>query len=286
MQVPWRERPPDLATWPVRPAATEVVAHATLSVPQPERADVGRVCLVAAEMPVNPRRQQRPSRVDCAARNSHAQGTSRCSRFAPPALRAADGLDRASREPFLATIDGRAEVLDGDRRQRYCRINSPATHGTLHIARCGARSNRRSQATVRSRLRVLSPGRLFARRHVREADGRTGLRFGLRPGAAPPVHPESKSPRCRGNTPASVDASGAAPSALDPQQEAQPHRRSEWAGVSWPKDDDQERGAVGGTGLALARGTTAAAATAPTDPFARSYAPLRGRPRASASSWN
>ena len=37
MTVPWRERPLDLAAWSVKPAATEVVAHATLSLPQPER---------------------------------------------------------------------------------------------------------------------------------------------------------------------------------------------------------------------------------------------------------
>ncbi len=35
-----------------------------------------------------------------AARNSRAQGAARMTRYAPPALRAADGLDRASRDPF------------------------------------------------------------------------------------------------------------------------------------------------------------------------------------------
>ena len=33
---PWRERPRDLAAWPAKPAATQVVAHATLSLSQPE----------------------------------------------------------------------------------------------------------------------------------------------------------------------------------------------------------------------------------------------------------
>ena len=28
--VPWRERPPEMAAWPAKPAATDVVAHATL----------------------------------------------------------------------------------------------------------------------------------------------------------------------------------------------------------------------------------------------------------------
>ena len=43
MAVRWRERPRDLATWSAKPAATEVVAHATLSLPQPERVVVERV---------------------------------------------------------------------------------------------------------------------------------------------------------------------------------------------------------------------------------------------------
>jgi hypothetical protein len=41
MAVSWRERPRDLATWSASPAATEVVAHATLSLPQPEPVVVG-----------------------------------------------------------------------------------------------------------------------------------------------------------------------------------------------------------------------------------------------------
>jgi hypothetical protein len=35
--VPWRERPPVLTAWPAKPTASEVVAHTTLSLPQPER---------------------------------------------------------------------------------------------------------------------------------------------------------------------------------------------------------------------------------------------------------
>jgi hypothetical protein len=35
--VPWRERPPFWTPWSAKPAASEVVAHATLSVSQPER---------------------------------------------------------------------------------------------------------------------------------------------------------------------------------------------------------------------------------------------------------
>ena len=36
MAVPWRERPRDLARSAIMPAATEEVAHATLSLSQPE----------------------------------------------------------------------------------------------------------------------------------------------------------------------------------------------------------------------------------------------------------
>jgi hypothetical protein len=36
MTVPWRERPRDLAGCAITPAATEEVAHATLSLSQPE----------------------------------------------------------------------------------------------------------------------------------------------------------------------------------------------------------------------------------------------------------
>jgi hypothetical protein len=84
-------------------------------------------------------------------------------------------------------------MSDHLRRLQFC---SP-----LHIARCGARSNRRSQATVRSLLLKALPGCLFVRRQVRETDDRIGLRFGPRPGADPTVHHTSKSSPCHGGTP-------------------------------------------------------------------------------------
>lgn len=43
MALPWRERPRDLTTFAITPAATAEVAHATLSLSQPERVVVGRV---------------------------------------------------------------------------------------------------------------------------------------------------------------------------------------------------------------------------------------------------
>ena len=116
-------------------------------------------------------RDLRPSRGHCAARNSRPQGAARVLDCAPPALRAADGLDRASRDPCpgnyrrpewkcLTTAGGGATVGSS----WLAALGSP-----LCIARCGARSNRRSQTTVRSLILNSLPGCLFVRRHVRES---------------------------------------------------------------------------------------------------------------------
>jgi len=126
---------------------------------------------------------RRASIVGVATRTLKALRSS--SRSAPPALRAADGLDRASRDSllgiyrrparkFLTTVGGGATVSS----------SSPAAvRSPLHIAGCGARSNRRSQATVRSLL--LNPFLVVCSCDVtsRETDSRIGSRFGLRPGA-------------------------------------------------------------------------------------------------------
>ena len=80
-------------------------------------------CMAAPLNALDPRRGQRPSRRDCAARNSRAQGAARCSRSAPPALGAADGLDRASRYPLRGNYRRpNVEVLDDGHRRRYCLI--------------------------------------------------------------------------------------------------------------------------------------------------------------------
>ena len=131
-------------------------------------------------MRVDRRRDLRPSRGHCAARNSRAQGAARVLDCAPPALRAADGLDRKSRDPCpgnyrrperkcLTTLDSGVTVGS----------SSPAAvRSPLHIAWCGACSNRRSQTTLRSALLKPIPGCPFVRRHVRETDNRnrTALR--------------------------------------------------------------------------------------------------------------
>lgn len=164
--------------------------------------------------------------------------------------------------------------------------SSPAAvRSSLRIDRCGARSNRRPQAAVRSLLLKPLPRCLFVRRHVRETDNRVGLRLGPRPGADPTVHRTSNHHAATAVRLSEVDASGDALSAPT-HREQQRHRRSEWAGVSWPKDDDAERHAAGGIGVALVRRTSGAAPMERTSRFARSCAPWRGKPHASASSWN
>ena len=106
------------------------------------------------------------------------------------------------------------EVLDDGRRRRYCRIIFAGCHSQpLRIARCGARSNRRPQATVRSPLLKPPPGCLFVRRHVRETDNRIGLRFGSKLGADPTVHHTSNHHPATAVRLSEVDASGDALSA-------------------------------------------------------------------------
>lgn len=79
-------------------------------------------------------------------------------------------------------------MLDDRERRRYCLIIfAGCTRSPLHIARRGACSNRRSQATVRSSLLKPHPGRLFVRRHVRKPTIEPDCPFGLRPGADPAI---------------------------------------------------------------------------------------------------
>ena len=98
-----------------------MVAHATLSLPQPERVVVGRVRPGGVERVqirvVNSGRRAVIVRLATRA----LKALRACLGFAPPALRAADGLDRASRDPFsgnyrrptrkcLTTVGGGATV--------------------------------------------------------------------------------------------------------------------------------------------------------------------------------
>ena len=167
----------------------------------------------------------------------------RCARLAALTARA------ATRSWQLSTA--RTEVLDDGRRRRYCRIifagcsSQPPPHRPMWSTFESAVSDHGSFPLLKP-----LPGCLFVRRHVRETDNRIGLRFGPRPGADPTVHHTSNHHAATAVRLSEVDASGDALSAPI-HREQQRHRRSEWAGVSWPKDDDHERDAAGGIGLAL-----------------------------------
>ena len=280
--VPWRERPRDLASWSAKPAAREVVAHATLSLAGAVRRRThasgghrGRA---------DPRREQPPSRSDCAAHNSRAQGASRFLGSAPPALRAADGLDRASRSRVLANYR---------RPQRKC----------LTTVRSGVTVESSSPAAVRGpstspdvehvRIGGLRPrfvshfsnhSWLSLRRDVTSAKLTTESdcasvprQAQIRPCTTRPEHHAATAVRL-----SEVDASGDALSAPI-HREQQRHRRSEWAGVSWPKDDDHERDAAGGGALARRQGTSHKPITPPMLRSVRSFARWRARPHGSAS---
>ena len=254
--VPWRERPPFWTAWPAKPAASEVVAHATLYLPQPSPVVVGRVRSSGGEG-VWIRVVHSGGRLEIVRLATRALKALRASSISlrPRCARLTALTARAATRPW-ATIDGirkcHTQVLDDVHERRYSRIIFAGCDSRpLHIARCGARSNRRSQATVRSPLLKPLPRCLFVRCHVRETDNRIGLRFGPRPGADPTVHHTSNHHAATAVRLSEVDASGDALSAPI-QHEQQRHRRSEWAGVSWPKDDDHERDAAGGIGLDLA----------------------------------
>ena len=204
----------------------------------------------------------------------------RCARLTALTARAATRSDGNYRRPTrkcLTTVGSGATVGSS---------SLAATRGPLHIDRCGARSNRRSQATVRSPLLKPLPGRLFVRRHVRETDNRIGLRFGPRPGADPtraPHRPIITLPRryaCQKSM--RREMRSARPFTVNNER----HRRSEWAGVSWPKDDATNGTRPAALGSRSCEGQRTQAPTAQTRRFARSFAPWRGRPHASASSWN
>ena len=201
--VPWRERPPFWTAWPAKPAASEVVAHATLSLPQPERPVVAHTsgsgvqanCIRVVHDGRRLEIVRLATRALKALRVAFVSLRPRCARLSALTARAATRFPGNYRRPLrkcLTTVGSGATVGS---------TSPAAVHSPLHIARCGARSNRRSQATVRSPLLKPLPGCLFVRRHVRETDDRTGLRFGPRPGADPTVHHRSRSSRCHGGTP-------------------------------------------------------------------------------------
>jgi hypothetical protein len=149
-------------------------------------------------------------------------------------------------------------------------------------------SNRRPQVTIRFSLDSLA-GRRLARRHVRGGSNRNGLRFGLRPerqirshfridivtlprhvACQSSMHPEPHSVLPNHNRTSTRNR----------------HRRSRWAGVSWPNDDGI--GASDGENIdhTLARTRTTRSTRSVTGPCAPSSERLPVRLRASCSRRN
>jgi hypothetical protein len=105
--VPWRERPPFWTAWPAKPAASGVVAHATLSLPQSEWAIIelahpGGVERVLIHVVIMGRRAvivRLATRALKALRAFSISLRPRCARLMALTAQAATR--------FLATIDGR-----------------------------------------------------------------------------------------------------------------------------------------------------------------------------------
>ena len=179
------------------------------------------------------------------------------------------------------------EVLDDGRQRRYCRIifagccSQPPPHRPMWSTFGSAVSDHDSFPFLKP-----LPGCPFVRRHVREPGNRIGLRFGPRPGADPPIQHTSESSRCHGDTPVRCRCVGSRTQRAHLAAEERRHRRSEWAGVSWPNDDDREPDAADDTGLARVHKTTAATARTATRHCAHLFVSWRATPHASVSSWN
>jgi hypothetical protein len=225
-----------------------------------------------------------PSRSDCAARNSRPQGAARVLDSLRPRCARLTALTAGAATRVLAAIDGRhPDVLDDGGRRRYCLIifagccSQPPPYLPMWSTFESPVSDHDSFATFQttSWLSVVATSRP-------RTDNRLGLRLGLRPGADPTVH-HVQSSRCHGGTPVRSRCVGNCAQRAH-HREHQRHRRSEWAGVSWPKDDDHERGAANGTGLARMRGPQRAPTTPQTLHSMRSSARWRDRPPANASS--
>jgi hypothetical protein len=163
--------------------------------------------------------------------------------------------------------------------------SSPAAvRSPLRIARCGACSDRRSQTTVRSHFSnhfLVVPSCDVS--PLNRQPNRTALRSQARrrsDRAARPNHHAATAVRL-----SEVDASGdalSAPITVNKQR----HRRSEWAGVSWPKDDDREPDAAGGGALARKQGKPHTPIPPQMLRSVRLFARWRARPHVSASSEN
>jgi hypothetical protein len=157
-QVPWRERPRDLTGVPITPAATDrgrsrhavcAPSRGRSGVHRPEGAGLSRSIparfghLFAVKMHAENGDSFSAVAFHCAVRVDAPKAL----RFAPPALRAAIGLDRASRESRIAIIDGPRRGFDRPAERLLTTrgdgatlevSSTAATRSFLHIARCEA----------------------------------------------------------------------------------------------------------------------------------------------------
>ena len=206
------------------------------------------------------------------------------------ALDCAVRVSRAIRKPLETQLSTAShEPLDDARQRRYCRIlfdgcePQPPSHRPMW-----SNTNRRPQVTVRFSLDS-PPGRRLARRHVRGSRDRSDCASAS--GQAPDPF-SGTSIRIvtlpRPHRLSVVDASE--PHSVLPihsrTSTRNRHRRSTWAGVSWPNDDGI--GASGGDniGRTLARTRTTRSTRSVTSICAPSSERLPVRLRASCSRRN
>lgn len=121
---PWRERPPFWTAWPARPAATAVVAHATLVLDR-AASDSG----VRHDI-------DEPSTSILRFTNRALKAL----RFAVPALRAAGGPDRAVREP--SDMQVRRPHTRGPHTRLTSWIRFAILEVSSAVARCAAPPHR------------------------------------------------------------------------------------------------------------------------------------------------
>ena len=175
-------------------------------------------------------------------------------------------------------------LLDDARRRRYCRIlfdgcgSQPPSHRPMWST-----SNRRSQVTVRS---LFSIHFLVAVRATSRPRSQT-IEPDCASASGQSADPSSTSDRHRhaatATSPVSRRCVGAALSAPIHCRTStrNRHRRSEWAGVSWPNDDASSASGGDDIGRALARTRTARSTRSVTSRFALSFERWRGRRHAS-----
>ena len=178
-------------------------------------------------------------------------------------------------------------MLDDGRRRRYCRIifagcsSQPPPHRSTWSTFGPAVSGHGSFPDSQLTFLVVCSCDVTSAKPMTEPDcisasGQVQIR---------PSNSSSESSRCHGGTPVRSRCVGRCAQRAH-HCEQQRHRRSEWAGVSWPKDDDHERDAADGTGLARRRGTRDTPTMPQTLHCKRSSVRWRDRPHASAERWN